>query len=145
MGTGRVAYQKRDLNRAAAPLSREPACSRKLTGLWDGACYHPYDDLPGDPGRVDNPDRPLFAERQMVVISRRAHGTADGVSHRWALYLGCSGASVITAWMYLILPFSDRVLRPLSRPKYPSVWPSGRLVRRPQKAADDAVAKKPGR
>ena len=30
-----------------------------------------------------------------------------------------TGASVIAAWMYLILPFSDRVLRPLSRPKYP--------------------------
>ena len=80
-----LAYQKRDLNRAAAPLSREPACSRKLTGLWDGACYHPSDDLRGNLGRVDEPDRPLFAGRQMVVTSRRAHGTADGVSHRWAL------------------------------------------------------------
>lgn len=68
---------------------------------------------------LTNSERPLFAGRQMIVTSCRAHGTADGVTHRWALYLGCSVASVIAAWMYLILPFSDRVLRPLSRPKYP--------------------------
>lgn len=30
-----------------------------------------------------------------------------------------AGASVIAAWIYLILSFSDRVLRSLSRPKYP--------------------------
>ena len=119
MGTGRVAYQKRDLNRAAAPLSREPACSRKLTGLWDGECYHPYDDLWGALGRVDEPDRPLFAGRQMVVTSRRAHALQMRFRTDGHYISDVTGASVIAAWMSLILSFSDRVLKSLSRPKYP--------------------------
>ena len=70
---------------------------------------------------LTNSDRPLFGGRQMVVTSRRAHGTADGVSHRWALYLGCCRCQRDRRVNVsdLVLSFSDRVLRPLSRPKYP--------------------------
>ena len=41
-----------------------------------------------------------------------------------------AGASVIAAWMYLILSFNNHVLRSLSRPKYP-VGLAIRLLRAP--------------
>lgn len=70
---------------------------------------------------LTNSDRPLFAKGQIVVTSRRAHGTADGVSHRWALYLGCCRRQHDRHVNVsdLVLSFSDRVLRSLSRPRYP--------------------------
>lgn len=94
--------------------------SRKLTGLWDEGGVIVYMMIYGVILSVlTNLTASSLREGKwlllpVVLIALQMGFRADG--H----YISdVAGTSVIAAWMYLILSFSDRVLRSLSLPKYP--------------------------